>query len=77
MEQYTVQYAPLAVEDPDGLLERLEEDAQMLREILAQDPRPHYHSDPERVYGFSYKGREIKFRVCGNTLILTDIIDKL
>ncbi|MBR5731718.1 MAG: tRNA (N6-threonylcarbamoyladenosine(37)-N6)-methyltransferase TrmO [Firmicutes bacterium] len=71
------EWAPLDVEDPDGLLSGLEEDERTLREILAQDPRPHYHSDPGRVYGFSYKGREIKFRVCGNTLILTDIIDKL
>ena len=72
------EWEPLAVEDPDGLFARLEEeDAKTLEELLAQDPRPHYHSDPERVYGFSFRGREIKFRVCGNTLILTDILDKL
>ena len=72
------EWTPLCVEDPEGLLERLpEDDAGTLRELLAQDPRPSYHSDPERVYGFSFRGREIKFRVDGNALILTDILGKL
>lgn len=34
-----------------------------LREVLAQDPRPHYQDDPERVYGFPFAGKEIKFKV--------------
>ncbi|MCR5709740.1 MAG: tRNA (N6-threonylcarbamoyladenosine(37)-N6)-methyltransferase TrmO [Bacteroidales bacterium] len=34
-----------------------------LREILAQDPRPAYHSDPGRVYGVAYAGRDIHFTV--------------
>lgn len=29
--------------------------------VLACDPRPHYHSDPERVYGFTFAGREVRF----------------
>lgn len=73
-----LEWTPLCVEDPEGMLMRLpEEDAGTLRELLAQDPRPSYHSDPGRIYGLSYKGREIKFRVDGNTLILTDILGKL
>lgn len=31
--------------------------------VLEQDPRPGYHDDPERVYGFSFAGYEIKFKV--------------
>ncbi len=31
--------------------------------LLAADPRPAYQDDPERVYGLSYAGREIRFRV--------------
>ena len=31
--------------------------------LLAQDPRPSYQNDPERVYGFSFGGYEISFRV--------------
>ena len=34
-----------------------------LREILAQDPRPAYHDDPDRVYGLSYAGLDIHFKV--------------
>ena len=34
-----------------------------LRQVLAQDPRPHYHDDPLRVYGMSYSGRNVKFTV--------------
>ena len=41
--------------------------------ILAQDPRPSYQDDPERVYGFEYAGYEVKFRVNGNTLCVVDI----
>lgn len=34
-----------------------------LQEVLAQDPRPRYHDDPERVYGMPFAGRDVKFRV--------------
>ncbi len=34
-----------------------------LEGALGCDPRPHYHRDPERVYGFSFAGREVRFRV--------------
>lgn len=34
-----------------------------LEGALACDPRPHYHHDPERVYGFPFAGREVRFRV--------------
>ena len=30
--------------------------------LLAQDPRPHYQSDPTRVYAFEYGGYRIRFR---------------
>ena len=33
-----------------------------LKEILASDPRPHYHDDPDRVYAFELAGKEVKFR---------------
>ncbi len=41
--------------------------------ILSNDPRPQYHNDPERVYGFIFDNKEIKFRVSGNTVEITDI----
>ena len=44
-----------------------------LQEILAQDPRPAYHDDPDRIYGFDYAGWNIHFRVNDQTLTVTDI----
>ena len=39
-----------------------------LLEVLSQDPRPSYHDDPDRVYGFSYAGLELHFRVADGLL---------
>ena len=36
--------------------------------ILQNDPRPAYQDDPERVYGFTYEDREIRFTVKGSVL---------
>ena len=40
-----------------------EEKKQALISVLENDPRPSYQNDPERVYGFSFGGYEISFRV--------------
>lgn len=39
-----------------------------LHDVLKIDPRPRYQEDAERTYGFSFAGREIKFKVSGNSL---------
>ncbi|MCR4897059.1 MAG: hypothetical protein K5891_09825 [Lachnospiraceae bacterium] len=44
-----------------------------LLQLLAQDPRPAYHDDPARIYGLSYAGRNVTFRVEGDTLYLLKI----
>ena len=40
-----------------------DEQREALSAILAMDPRPSYHNDPRRVYGFSYGEWEIRFTV--------------
>ncbi len=50
-----------------------EEKAQILLEILAQDPRPSYIEDGERVYGFAFAEHEIKFKVSDKTLTVISI----
>lgn len=40
-----------------------EEKLKALRQILSQDPRPHYQHEENRVYGFSFAGKEIHFKV--------------
>ena len=65
----------LSVEIPAALLQRIpDEKRQALRDVLAHDPRPAYQSDPERVYGMRFAGFEVKFRVCGHVLTVTDLL---
>ena len=51
-----------------------EDDRAALIGVLSNDPRPQYHNDPERVYGFRFGEREIKFKVSGDELTVVDII---
>lgn len=44
-----------------------------LMETLRLDPRPSYHDDPERVYGLSFAGYNVRFRVTGQVLNVIDI----
>ena len=46
---------------------------QALREVLSLDPRPAYQNDPERVYGLTFSGFNIKFTVNGDTLTVNEI----
>ena len=64
----------LSVSIPPALLAQVPAGRQeALRGVLAQDPRPHYQKDPERVYGFSFAGFEVRFTVDGDQLIVRDI----
>ena len=38
-------------------------DIEALREVLAQEPRPRYQEDPEKVYGMDFGGFQVHFRV--------------
>ena len=54
----------LRVVFPDAVSALLtEKEKAELTEILALDPRPRYHDDPERVYGLRYGTRDIHFTV--------------
>ena len=39
-----------------------------LRGVLAHDPRPSYQSDPERMYGVAFAGKNVKFTVADGVL---------
>ena len=41
--------------------------------VLAQDPRPQYQDDPERVYGMAFGGLEVRFRVAGDRLTVCQV----
>ena len=59
----------LDVDFPANLLERLpEEKRQAAIGVLSHDPRPSYQRDTDRVYGLSFAGRNIRFKVQGELL---------
>lgn len=65
----------LAVDFPPELLERYpEEKREAVLGVLAQDPRPAYVMDAERIYGVSFAGYDVKFRVEGDRLTVCDVI---
>ena len=72
-EPLQVDFSPAALEvlaaqpDPDVLRTRLEQ-------VLAQDPRPRFHHDPDRLYGMPFGPFDIRFQVKGDTLIVIGII---
>lgn len=67
--------ALLTVKIPDELLNRVPEERRAaLRGVLANDPRPPYHSDPTRIYGMAFAGMEVRFSVSDGILLVQDII---
>lgn len=65
----------LDVDLPAELAARVPETSRSgLRGVLAEDPRPHYHDDPGRVYGLSYAGVDVKFRVEDGMVRVVDVI---
>ncbi|MGN0985704.1 MAG: tRNA (N6-threonylcarbamoyladenosine(37)-N6)-methyltransferase TrmO [Candidatus Enterenecus sp.] len=64
----------LEVDIPPALLARVPEDRrEALRGVLAQDPRPSYQHDPDRVYGFGFAGLEVRFSVRDGVLTVLEI----
>lgn len=69
--------AKLTVSDPLGVLSVLSQDKRdALVALLKEDPHPSYKNDGERVYGLSYAGFEVSFRISDGIVTLTDIIKK-
>lgn len=64
----------LRVEIPSALEQQIPKDQRKaLYGILAQDPRPSYQQDPNRIYGMSYGGMEIRFQVSGGKLTVIQV----
>lgn len=62
-------HEPLTVECSPALLEHIPADSREgLLGVMAGDPRPRYQEDPQRVYGLSFAGRNVKFTVDGDRL---------
>ncbi len=64
----------LEVDFPETLLQKVNHDLrESLVEVLAHDPRPQYHDDPDRVYGMEFGGFEVLFVVNKTQLTVVDI----
>jgi len=50
-----------------------EADVEALREVLAQDPRPRYQNDPDKVYGMIFNNMDVRFKVDGDVLTVVEI----
>ena len=66
--------APLKVKISDEVLKVIPPDKHAaLKSVLAQDPRPAYQNDPERVYGLSFSRFDLHFKVENDVLTVLDI----
>ena len=67
------EWQKLTVHIPDSIGSLFDTDElESLRQLLALDPRPRYHDDGQRIYGMPFAGRDVRFRVDGSDLYVTD-----
>ena len=65
----------LEVVFPEELLCRLPEEKRgALIDVLANDPRPGYQSDPDRIYALAFAGFDIRFRAEDPVLTVTEVL---
>lgn len=72
-EEMNKQILPLEIEIPVHL-PFSERQVSALREILSQDPRPHYQHDDQRVYTMEFGGHEIRFKVSQDKLRVIEVV---
>ena len=64
----------LDVRIPDGLLSKIPENKrEALRGVLANDPRPRYQRDPNRVYALDFANLTVRFSVLDGELTVSEI----
>ena len=60
---------------PDNIKNSLpKETAEQLKGVLSGDPRPRYHDDPSRIYGFDFGEYEVKFQVKKRVLTVISVL---
>ena len=64
----------LRVDFPEDLLSILpEEKREAAIGVLSHDPRPSYQRKPERVYGLTFAGFDIRFQVNEDVLTVVEV----
>lgn len=65
----------LQVVCPDALLEKVPQaKREALLGVLSHDPRPSYQDDPARIYGLTFAGLNVRFKVENSVLTVLEII---
>ena len=64
----------LQVTFPEVLLNRLPEDKrEAAMAVLSHDPRPSYQRKPDRIYGLTFAGFDIRFQVNEEVLTVVEV----
>ena len=72
------EWKPLEVIIPEAVAARIpKEHLGALRATLAQDPRPAFHDDPERVYGMPFLNMDIRFKVSDGILTVINTVENV
>ncbi len=67
-------FQKLNVHFPEPLLAKIPMDKRdALLGVLGENPAPQYQKDPERIYGFGFAGKEVRFRVKDNDLTVVEV----
>ena len=67
-------WEPLEVVVPDAYANLFSErELAALKATLAQDPRPQYQDDPERIYGMPYLDKDVRFKVEHRVLEVVEV----
>ena len=73
-EPLNVVFAPSVTEPAEVTVQGwTKADVQALREVLAQDPRPRYQNDPDKVYGMIFNDMDVRFKVRDDVLTVVEI----
>lgn len=64
----------LKVDFPTDLLNKLPQNKQeAAKAVLSHDPRPSYQRKPDRIYGLTFAGYDIRFQVQADTLTVVEV----
>lgn len=71
---FAVADACIEVDFPDSLLEKIDINKRTtVKSLLAQDPRPGYQDESERIYGMTYENYNIRFNISENMLHVLEV----
>ena len=72
-----VEFSRLRVAFPEELRRNFSsEQADTLTQVLENDPRPRVQADTDKIFGMSFAGHDVRFRVEGTVLTVVDVVEQ-